>query len=115
MSIYPINDFLTTATAISLGTTALSTFRPAAQASAVALAKTAAPSIKTLADTVKLSQDAQIQLLTQQGQSPAQIASALGLPVATIDSDLYIVPAPTASTTATNPGTTSTTPFSIAA
>ena len=121
MSIYPINDFLTTANAFqsSLQTaaptatqnraTASLSLVPASTAPAKPAETTPNPAIKTVTDSVKLSQDAQIQLLTQQGQSPAQIANALGLPVATIDSDLYIV---TASAT---PTVTPSTSFTLAA
>ena len=46
------------------------------------------------ADTVKLSQDAQVHLLKQQGQSLSQIASNLSIPIATVDGYLgVIVPA----------------------
>jgi hypothetical protein len=46
------------------------------------------------ADTVKLSQDAQVHLLKQQGQSLSQIASNLSIPIATVDGYLGItVPA----------------------
>jgi len=48
------------------------------------------PTIKRVVDTVKLSQQAQIQLLTQQGQSPSDIANSLGVAVSVVDSDLFI-------------------------
>ncbi|NYF89804.1 hypothetical protein RBB79_09605 [Tunturiibacter empetritectus] len=53
-------------------------------------------------DTVKLSQAAQIHLMKQQGQALFQIASNLGIPVATVDGYLGVtVPkaAPAASAT----------------
>jgi hypothetical protein len=54
--------------------------------------KTAAP-----ADTVRLSQAAQVRLLKQQGQPLSQIASNLSIPVATVDGYLGIqAPKPTA-------------------
>jgi hypothetical protein len=40
--------------------------------------------------TVTLSQTAQVLALQQQGQSPAEIAANLGIPVATVNSDLGI-------------------------
>jgi hypothetical protein len=42
-------------------------------------------------DTVRLSQSAQIHALIQQGQGAAEIASTVGVPVATVDSILGIV------------------------
>jgi DNA-binding NarL/FixJ family response regulator len=45
-------------------------------------------------DTVKLSQDAQIQLLAQQGQSPSEIAQNLGIAAITVQAYLGEVPAP---------------------
>jgi hypothetical protein len=42
------------------------------------------------ADTVTLSQSAQVIQLNQQGQLPQQIASSLGIPLSTVDSDLGI-------------------------
>ncbi len=41
-------------------------------------------------DTVTLSQSAQVLQLNQQGQLPQQIASSLGIPLSTVDSDLGI-------------------------
>jgi len=58
------------------------------------------------ADTVKLSQTAQVSQLTTQGQSPSQIADALGIPVATVDSDLGIVAAKVSSDSARAPAPT---------
>jgi hypothetical protein len=43
-------------------------------------------------DTIKLSQDAQIQLLAQQGQSPSEIAQNLG--IAAITAAAYLGEAP---------------------
>jgi hypothetical protein len=48
------------------------------------------PSVPAAADTVKLSQDAQVHLLKQQGQSLSQIASNLSIPIATVDGYLGI-------------------------
>jgi DNA-binding CsgD family transcriptional regulator len=42
-------------------------------------------------DTVKLSEDARIRLLTQQGQSPDEIAQNLGVAVSTIEGYLGVV------------------------
>jgi hypothetical protein len=42
-------------------------------------------------DSVKLSEDAQISLLTQQGQSPDEIAQNLGVAVSTIEGYLGVV------------------------
>ena len=39
-------------------------------------------------DTVSLSQTAQVLQLSEQGQSPSQIAAELGIPVSTVNSDL---------------------------
>jgi hypothetical protein len=51
----------------------------------------------TDADTVKLSQAAQVRLLKQQGQPLSEIASNLSIPVATVDVYLGIqVPNPAA-------------------
>jgi hypothetical protein len=49
-------------------------------------------------DTVKLSEDAQIHLMQQQGQGTSEIASDLGITVATVDEYLGVsVPATTSS------------------
>jgi hypothetical protein len=45
-------------------------------------------------DTVKLSQDAQIQLLAQQGQSPSEIAQNLGIAAITVAAYLGEAPLP---------------------
>jgi DNA-binding NarL/FixJ family response regulator len=45
-------------------------------------------------DTVKLSQDAQIQLLARQGQSPSEIAQNLGIAAITVAAYLGEVPVP---------------------
>ena len=45
-------------------------------------------------DSVKLSQDAQIQLLAQQGQSPSEIAQNLGIAAITVAAYLGEVPVP---------------------
>jgi len=45
-------------------------------------------------DTVKLSPDAQIQLLAQQGQSPSEIAQNLGIAAITVAAYLGEVPVP---------------------
>jgi hypothetical protein len=55
------------------------------------------PQTAAAADTVKLSQAAQVHLLKQQGQLLSQIASKLSIPVATVDGYLGIqVAKPTA-------------------
>jgi DNA-binding NarL/FixJ family response regulator len=46
------------------------------------------------ADSVKLSQDAQIYLLAQQGQSPTEIAQNLGIAAITVAAYLGEVPLP---------------------
>lgn len=52
----------------------------------------------TPGDTVKLSEDAQIHLMQQQGQGASEIASDLGITVATVDEYLGVsVPATTSS------------------
>ena len=67
------------------------------------------------ADTVKLSQSAQVSQLTAQGQSPSQIADTLGLPVATVDSDLGIVAAKVSSDSAKASAPTAPPPTAAAA
>jgi hypothetical protein len=54
-------------------------------------------------DTVELSEDAQIRLLTQQGQSPGEIALNLGVAVSTIEGYLGVVVAPSPATPAKEP------------
>jgi hypothetical protein len=49
-------------------------------------------------DTVKLSEDAQIHLMQQQGQGTSEIASDLGITVATVDEYLGVSVPTTAST-----------------
>jgi DNA-binding CsgD family transcriptional regulator len=56
-----------------------------------------APQPEPSADTVTLSQSAQVIQLNQQGQIPSQIAANLGMPVSTVDSDLGIAAATVAS------------------
>ncbi|WP_433971045.1 hypothetical protein [Tunturiibacter lichenicola] len=46
------------------------------------------------ADSVKLSQDAQVQLLTQQGQSPSEIAQNPGIAAITVAAYFGEVPLP---------------------
>jgi len=65
--------------------------------------------VEPAADTVKLSQNAQIQLLTQQGQSPAQIAGSLGISISVIDTELSIVVPTAAASTTTAVATSSST------
>jgi hypothetical protein len=48
------------------------------------------PTIRTVVDTVKLSQQAMIRLLTQQGQQPSDIANSLGISLSAVDGDLNI-------------------------
>jgi DNA-binding NarL/FixJ family response regulator len=72
---------------------------PAAAAAATQPASPApAPAV-----TVTLSQSAQVSQLSAQGQSPAQIAEELGIPVSTVDLDLGIVAANAASQVAAAP------------
>jgi DNA-binding NarL/FixJ family response regulator len=47
--------------------------------------------MEDVTDTVKLSEDAQIRLLTQQGQTPDEIAQNLGVAVSTIEGYLGVV------------------------
>jgi hypothetical protein len=54
-------------------------------------------------DTVKLSEDAQIRLLTQQGQSPDEIALNLGVTVSTIEGYLGVAVAPSPASPAKEP------------
>ena len=49
-----------------------------------------ASSTSSAADTVTLSQPAQVSQLSAQGQSPAEIAEQLGIPVYVVDIDLGI-------------------------
>ena len=66
------------------------------------------------ADTVKLSQSAQVSQLNTQGQSPSQIADSLGIPVTTVNSDLGIVAAKVSSTPAEAPAPARTAPAATA-
>jgi DNA-binding NarL/FixJ family response regulator len=50
-------------------------------------------------DTVKLSQTAEINQLSEEGQTAKEIAEALGVPVSTVDADLGIVATATAAAT----------------
>jgi hypothetical protein len=50
-----------------------------------------APAAAARADTVKLSQSAQIHAMRQQGQAASQIASSMGVSVASVNSVLGIV------------------------
>jgi hypothetical protein len=58
------------------------------------------PQTTAPADTVKLSQAAQVHLLKQQGQLLSQIASKLSIPVATVDGYLGVQVAKPAATPA---------------
>jgi DNA-binding NarL/FixJ family response regulator len=53
-------------------------------------------------DTVKLSEDAQIHLMQQQGQGAPEIASDLGISVATVDDYLGVSVPSTASSSASS-------------
>ena len=46
----------------------------------------------SLADSVRLSQQARVRLFNSQGETPTQIAVRLGVPVSDVDGDLYIAP-----------------------
>jgi len=76
---------------------------PASQPAASAPAPQPASTTKPIADTVKLSQGAQIHALSQQGQSPSQIANSLGVAVSIIDTALSITVAATKTTTVSIP------------
>jgi hypothetical protein len=45
-------------------------------------------------DTVKLSEDAQIKLLAQQGQTPLEIAETIGVALIAVDGYLGVTPPP---------------------
>jgi hypothetical protein len=65
-------------------------------------------SAKAPDDSVKLSQAAQVHLYKQQGQSPSQIATNLGISAATVDGYLGIaVPKAPAAPVAATPSTPS--------
>ena len=53
-------------------------------------------------DTVKLSEDAQIHLMQQQGQGTSEIASDLGISVATVDDYLGVSVPPTTSSSSSS-------------
>lgn len=62
-------------------------------------------------DTIRLSENAQIQLLTQQGQSPAEIALTLGVAVMVVDGYLGVaVPTPPTSEPQNGPSPTASIP-----
>jgi hypothetical protein len=62
------------------------------------------PKMAAPADTVRLSQAAQVRLLKQQGQPLSQIASNLSIPIATVDGYLGIQASkPTATTVPAQP------------
>jgi hypothetical protein len=61
------------------------------------------PSPQTSADTVTLSQAAQVNQMNLQGESPSQISQNLGIAVNTVDLDLGVVVAQTASTPSVAP------------
>jgi hypothetical protein len=63
---------------------------------------TAQPTQKDSIDTVRLSQDAQVHLLKQQGQSLSQIATNLSISVATVDGYLGIT-VPSSTSVSTQP------------
>jgi hypothetical protein len=51
-------------------------------------------SVGDATDTVKLSEDAQIKLLAQQGQTPLEIAETIGVAVIAVDGYLGSTPPP---------------------
>jgi hypothetical protein len=55
------------------------------------------PAPESSGDTVTLSQSAQVSQLSELGESASIIAQSLGIPVTTVDLDLGIVAAQTAS------------------
>jgi hypothetical protein len=59
--------------------------------------------VSATGDTVKLSQAAQIHLMKQQGQALSQIASNLGISVASVDSYLGVTVPKAASTPTATP------------
>jgi len=62
-------------------------------------------------DTIRLSENAQIQLLTQQGQSPAEIALTLGVAVMVVDGYLGVAaPTPLAPEPQSGPSPTASIP-----
>jgi hypothetical protein len=71
-----------------------------------------APPPQPPTDTVTLSQSAQVNQLKTQGLRPSQIADALEIPVATVNSDLGIVAAIVASQPAAVSATTTPAPTS---
>ena len=99
VSLAPAADFVTSGATAGLPapqTGAVSATTPALAAEAVGSPAPAAPApdpkVKTVADTVDLSQQAQIKLLSEQGQTPADIAARLGLNVSEVQGDLFISP-----------------------
>ena len=50
-----------------------------------------APTTQLPQDTASVSQAAQISQMSQQGQSPSQIAASLGIPISSVNLDLGIV------------------------
>ena len=66
-----------------------------------------APQPESSGDTVTLSQSAQVIQLSQQGQSPSQIAAELGIPVSTVNSDLGVTAAAVTSAPAAVPAASS--------
>ena len=68
------------------------------------------PAPKPAADDVKLSQQAQAELLKSQGESLSEIATRLGVSVTAVDTDLYLnIPATpsTGASSASSPSTAS--------
>src|ERR1700674_2670734 len=94
-------DLMTISVSGSLSTPSVAEPISAPSAIAHPSRKAAAP---TDADTVKLSQAAQVRLFKQQGQSLSQIASNLSIPIATVDSFLGIqITKPTATSAPAQP------------
>jgi hypothetical protein len=80
--------------------------QPADTPASAPAATTQAPPPPPPTDTVTLSEPAQVSQLSLQGQSPSEIAVSLGIPVATVDSDLGIVATAVATAGATTSGVT---------
>ncbi len=95
----------------SLGTSGTPAALAAGGSYSAGSAATAAPGSATgsLADSVRLSQQARVRLFNAQGETPTQIAVRLGVPVSDVDGDLYIAPPASAS-----PGTGAALPITSA-
>ena len=75
---------------MSLSISATAPVQPADTAPRAPAATNQTPQPQPSADTVTLSEATQVIQLNQQGQRPSEIAAYLGIPVATVESDLGI-------------------------